>query len=103
MVGSVHECELAWANLAFPTFNPLCGVVEVPSPSRPTLAVTDTPPSLCWKTRPGARCRVERRLQWATGDWTVWRVVTADANGRACAEMTGGAGQEEGYFRVVVE
>ena len=95
--------DLASPNVVFTTFNPVCGVVEVPYPLRPTLEVTGDPPALCWRTRPGARCRVEHRMQWAVGEWAVWTVVTADATGRSCVEMTGGAGQEERYFRVVVE
>jgi hypothetical protein len=95
--------DLASPNVVFATFNPVCGVVEVPWPLRPLLEVTGNPPALCWMTRPGARCRVEHRMQWAVGEWTVRTVVTADASGRSCVEMTGGAAQQEGYFRVVVE
>jgi len=95
--------DLASPNSAFETFDPICGVVEVPYPVSPTLEVVGNPPMLCWRARPAARCRVERRAKLDSGAWLEWRVVTTDASGRSCVEMTEAPGSEEGYFRVVVD
>lgn len=95
--------DLASPNSVFITFDPVCGVVELPYPVRPTLQWVGNPPMLCWRARPGTRCRVEYRAELDVGAWLEWTLVTTDASGRSCVEMTGVVGQGEGFFRVVVE
>lgn len=94
--------DLKSPNSVFTTFDPVCGVVELPYPVRPTLQWVGNPPMLCWRARPGARCRVEYRARLDAGAWSEWTVVTTADSGRSCVEATGVVGQGEGFFRVVV-
>lgn len=94
--------DLTSPNSVFTTFDPVCGVVELPHPVRPTLQWVGNPPMLCWRARPGTRCRVEYRARLDAGGWLEWTGMTTDASGRSCVEMTGVVGQGEGFFRVVV-
>lgn len=45
----------------------------------------------------------EYRARLDAGGWSERTVVTMDASGRACVEVTGVVGQGEGFFRLVVE
>ncbi len=94
--------DLKSPNSVFTTFDPVCGVVELPYPVRPTLQWVGNSPMLCWRARPGTRCRLEFRATLDAGAWSEWTVVTTDASGRSCVEMTGVVGQGEGFFRLVV-
>jgi hypothetical protein len=94
---------LAPPNSAFGVFDPVCGVVEVPYSLRPRLEVVGSPPTLRWRSRPGANHQVERRAKWDAGVWSEWTRVTAGGRGRSCVELTDVAGLEEGYFRVIVD
>lgn len=95
--------DLADANPGFETFNPICGVVELAAPFRPTLQISGLPLQLCWRARPGVRCRVEHRSRLDLGSWAEWMVVTADGSGQGCVAVTEELDEGQGYFRLVLE
>jgi hypothetical protein len=89
--------DLASPNMGFPTFNPVCGVVEV---RPPVLSVRHEPFQICWDTEAGTRYQV----QWTSdpaGLWTDAGLPISGTGGLVCA-ADAAPGVRVRLFRVVV-
>ena len=62
--------DLASPNLAFPTFHPLCGVVEVIAPDSPKLSIRPSSLEVCWDSSTQERYQLESCSDLAVNQWT---------------------------------
>jgi len=89
--------DLASLNTGFPTFDPVCGVVEV---CPPVLSVHREPFQVCWLTSVGVRYQVQWTSDLVGAVWTDAGLPVPGTGGSACASDMA-PGVEVRFFRVI--
>lgn len=89
--------DLASPNTGFPTFDPVCGVVEV---CPLVVSVHGEPFQVCWMTSAGSRYRVQWTSDPVGAAWIDAGPPVAGTGGSACASDVAPAGAVR-FFRVL--
>lgn len=93
--------DIASPNKFFPTFNPICGVVEVIPEQAPVLSIRKSIQSgieVCWKVTPGRSYDLQRCLDLTSPVWEAVAIVASD-NGEGCLSIQEGA-VFNGFYRL---
>lgn len=96
--------DLASPNTGFPTFNPLCGVVEVIPSAPPALTIRLTQASqveICHSTTTGRRYQLQYRSEETTPEWINRGTPVSGNGGNVC--LTEGLDQNppQRFYRVI--
>jgi hypothetical protein len=89
--------DLRSPNTDFSTFNPLCGVVEVPAP-RMTIQVACV--DICWASASNKTYQVQYRSSLTTNLWTDFGTPIAGIGGTNCISDAVQAGHSQRFYRV---
>ena len=93
--------DIASPNRLFPTFEPICGVVEVVPEQPSVLSIQNSGSSdleICWKGTPGRTYDLQRCLDLANPVWEAVAVITSD-NGQGCLSVPVSFGFN-GFYRL---
>lgn len=93
--------DIASPNRVFPTFDPICGVVEVVPEQIPILSIRTGIQSgieVCWKATPGRTYDLQRCLDLAHPVWEPVAIAASD-NGEGCLSILGIPGSN-GFYRL---
>ncbi len=86
-------------NTLFPTFDPICGVVEV-APVGPVIKLHLNPDQVCWNVVSGRTYRLQFNPSLVATGWSdLGGIVTG--SGMSCVGIGLGSVGGEGYYRVV--
>jgi hypothetical protein len=94
--------DIASPNSAFPTFNPICGVVEVDAQPSPVLSIRLSPLEICWVSVADRFYRVESSADPVAGPWTALGTAILGDGSRLCVGDEGIAGSLPRFYRVVL-
>jgi hypothetical protein len=93
--------DIASPNLVFPTFDPICGVVEVIPEQAPILSIRYSNQSgmeVCWTATPGKSFDLQRCSDLANPIWEAVAIVTG-TDGEGCLSIVG-ASNANGFYRL---
>lgn len=94
--------DLASPNASFPTFNPLCGVVEVAAPERPVLSIRGSPVEICWNSTMNRFYQLQSCADLRAPLWTDMGAPRIGDGGTLCVVEGAAFTQVAKFYRVIV-
>lgn len=94
--------DLASPNTGFPTFNPLCGVVEVPAPGQPFLSIRVSPSEVCWTSTTNRLYQLQSCSDLTANLWTDLGSPMRGNGSNLCLVDTVVSGAPRRFYRVVL-
>ncbi|MFO1514287.1 MAG: C-type lectin domain-containing protein [Verrucomicrobiota bacterium] len=94
--------DLASPNAVFPTFNPLCGVVEVLAPDSPVLSIRLSPLEICWSSLTNRLYQLEYCSDLTVNLWTALGSPKPGNGNTFCVVDAVVQGEANRFYRVVL-